>query len=161
MSGRESVVHLKRFHSFGLGESRVDNMLQGVESLAPEGAVKLGFQAHYPQLETKLMVEAPSLEEAKALVAPVAAEVQKRIGHYILCEDNETLEGVILDELAKAGGSLAVAEVGTFGAVGGRLARADAGRGIFQRRAVGSHGRLADKLFFLFIHVFTRFCTFL
>ncbi len=138
MSGRESVVHLKRFHSFGLGESRVDNMLQGVESLAPEGAVKLGFQAHYPQLETKLMVEAPSLEEAKALVAPVAAEVQKRIGHYILCEDNETLEGVILDELAKAGGSLAVAEVGTFGAVGGRLARADAGRGIFQRSAVCS-----------------------
>ena len=136
MWGKDSVVYLKRFHSFGLGESRVDNMLQGVEELAPAGAVKMGFQAHYPQLETKLMVEAATLEEAKAIVQPVADEVRKRIGNAILCEDNATLEGTILDELAKIGGSVAVAEVGTFGGVGARLAKADEGRGIFQRSAV-------------------------
>ena len=144
MSGKDSVVYLKRFHSFGLGESRVDNILQGVESLAPAGAVKLGFQAHYPQLETKLMVEAPTLAEAQAIVQPVADEVRKRIGNAILCEDNATLEGTILDELAKIGGSVAVAEVGTFGGVGARLAKADEGRGIFQRSAVCS--RPADMM---------------
>lgn len=144
MSGKDSVVYLKRFHSFGLGESRVDNILQGVESLAPAGAVKLGFQAHYPQLETKLMVEAPTLEEAKAIVQPVADEVRKRIGNAILCEDNATLEGTILEELAKIGGSVAVAEAGTFGGVGARLAKADQGRGIFQRSAVCS--RPADLM---------------
>ncbi|HKK31763.1 MAG TPA: hypothetical protein VKA18_15370, partial [Alphaproteobacteria bacterium] len=138
MAGMESVVYLKRFHSFGLGESRVDNMLEGVEKLAPPGAVKLGFQAHYPQLETKLMVEAPTRREAEAVVAPVAEEVQRRIGTFILCEDDQTLEGTILEELGKIGGSVAVAEVGTFGGVGGRLARADNGRGIFQRSAVCS-----------------------
>lgn len=138
MSGRESVVYLKRFHSFGQGESRVDNMLQGVESLAPAGAVKLGFQAHYPQLETKLMVEAPTLAEAQAIVQPVADEVRRRIGNSILCEDDATLEGTILDLLAAAGGSLAVAEAGTFGGVGARLAKADTGRGVFQRSAVCS-----------------------
>ena len=144
MSGRESVVYLKRFHSFGQGESRVDSMLQGVEDLAPPGAVKLGFQAHYPQLETKLMVEAPTMAEAQAIVAPVADEVRKRIGNAILCEDDATLEGTILDELAKLGGSIAVAEVGTFGGVGARLAKADDGRGIFQRSAVCS--RPADMI---------------
>jgi nicotinamide-nucleotide amidase len=138
MSGKESVVYLKRFHSFGLGESRVDNMLQGVESLAPAGAVKLGFQAHYPQLETKLMVEAPTLAEAEAIVAPVADEVRNRIGHFILCEDKETLEGTILAMLEAEGSSLAVAEVGTFGGVGSRLAHADRGRGVFRRSAVCS-----------------------
>ena len=54
LSGVQHVVRVKRFHSFGLGESRVDNMLSGVEDLASSGEVKLGFQAHYPQLETKL-----------------------------------------------------------------------------------------------------------
>ncbi|MGY9056522.1 MAG: competence/damage-inducible protein A [Alphaproteobacteria bacterium] len=142
LSGKESVVYLKRFHSFGLGESRVDALLQGVEELAPAGAVKMGFQAHYPQLETKLMVEAATMEEAKALVAPVAAEVAKRMGNFILCEDTATLEGTILNDLAAIGGSIAVAEVGTFGGVGTRLARADEGRGIFQRSAVC--GRAVD-----------------
>src|SRR5581483_10019736 len=34
-SGAQATIHLKRFHSFGLGESRVDAMLAGVEALAP------------------------------------------------------------------------------------------------------------------------------
>ena len=42
--GVRQVNYLKRFHSFGMGESRVDNLLSGVEDLAPAGAVKLGFR---------------------------------------------------------------------------------------------------------------------
>jgi len=147
MVGKGTVTLLKRFHSFGLGESRVDNMLQGVENLAPEGAVKLGFQAHYPQLETKLMAEAPTEAEATALIAPVADEVRRRIGNAVCSEDNDTLEGVILTELATFGGSVAVAEVGTFGSVGMRLARADAGEGVFRRAiACARIEDLADAL---------------
>ncbi len=55
-SGAPTVIQLKRFHSYGLGESHVDTMLAGVEDLVPGGGVKLGFRAHYPQLETKLTV---------------------------------------------------------------------------------------------------------
>src|SRR5476649_2245621 len=47
-SGAPASIHLKRFHSYGLGESHVDQLLTGVESLDPEGGVKLGFRAHYP-----------------------------------------------------------------------------------------------------------------
>src|SRR5262249_40459560 len=46
-SGLQAVIHLKRFHSYGLGESHVDALLTGVESLVPDGSVKLGFRAHY------------------------------------------------------------------------------------------------------------------
>src|SRR5918996_167990 len=55
-SGLQATIHLKRFHSYGLGESHVDSLLTGVDELAPDGSVKLGFRAHYPQLETKLTV---------------------------------------------------------------------------------------------------------
>src|SRR5215475_9023573 len=53
-SGQQSAIFLKRFHSYGLSESHVDSLLTGVEALVPDGTVKLGFRAHYPQLETKL-----------------------------------------------------------------------------------------------------------
>lgn len=134
--GVRQVNYLKRFHSFGMGESRVDNLLSGVEDLAPQGAVKLGFQAHYPQLETKLAVQAPTLAEATALVAPVAEEVRRRLGNVIMAEDDETLEGVILSALSAAGGTVAIAEVGTFGHVGVRLAAADPDGAVFRRSAV-------------------------
>src|SRR5438552_4331675 len=53
-SGLQTAIQLKRFHSYGLGESHVDALLAGVEALVPDGSVKLGFRAHYPQLDIKL-----------------------------------------------------------------------------------------------------------
>src|ERR1700739_3164027 len=47
-SGQQSAIYLKRFHSYGLGESPVDALLKGVADLVPDGTVKLGFRAHYP-----------------------------------------------------------------------------------------------------------------
>ena len=48
-SGDQSVIRLKRFHSFGLGESHADSLLNGLEEMVPDGTVKLGFRAHHPQ----------------------------------------------------------------------------------------------------------------
>ena len=39
-SGKQSAIYLKRFHSYGIGESHADTLLAGIESLAPEGNVK-------------------------------------------------------------------------------------------------------------------------
>ena len=138
MSGIQSVVSLERFHSFGLGESRVDNMLKGVEDLAEGGDVKLGFQAHYPQLETKLFARGATAEEVERRVAPVVQAVRETLGSYLLAEGTQTLEGVILDELGESGATLAVAEHGTNGAVAGRLAAADPRGAVFQRGALGA-----------------------
>src|SRR2546425_286654 len=44
-SGMQTAIVLKRFHSYGLGESHVDALLRGVEELVPDGSVKLGFRA--------------------------------------------------------------------------------------------------------------------
>ena len=37
-SGLQTAIHLKRFHSYGLGESHVDSLLTGVESSCPTAA---------------------------------------------------------------------------------------------------------------------------
>ena len=62
LSGEKFVTRLKTFHSYGIGESRADSLLEDIVSLAPDDNVKLGFQAHFPQLETKLHIRAKSEE---------------------------------------------------------------------------------------------------
>src|SRR5215510_1933559 len=103
--GTPGVIHLKRFHSYGLGESHVDQLLSGVEDLVADGSVKLGFRTHYPQIETKLTIRGVDRDDIAGKLAPVEAEVRKRLGNFILGEDDQRLEGVVLDALAARGGS--------------------------------------------------------
>lgn len=138
MTGESSVNRLKRFHSYGIGESRADTLLADVVDLAPDGAVKLGFQAHYPQLETKLAARGASEAEVARILEPVEAEVRKRLGSFVIAEDEATLEGEILDALAGKGGTVAVSELHTNGQISGRLAACDSGRGIFRRGVIAN-----------------------
>jgi nicotinamide-nucleotide amidase len=135
-TGAATAIHLKRFHSYGLGESHVDSLLEGVEALVPDGSVKLGFRAHYPQLETKLTVRGTDMEDVRRKLAPVQHEVRKRLGNFILAEDDQTLEGVILAALAERHATLAVVETFTSGMIAGRLAHWPGAEKIFVRGAV-------------------------
>lgn len=120
-SGLHTTIHVKRFHSYGLGESHVDALLQGLEALVPDGSVKLGFRAHYPQLETKLTARGADLDDVRRKLAPVEREVRRRLGNFILGEDDQTLEGVVLAELASRQASLAIVETFTGGQIAARL----------------------------------------
>jgi nicotinamide-nucleotide amidase len=135
-SGLQAAIFLKRFHSYGLGESHVDSLLAGVADLVPDGSVKLGFRAHYPQLETKLTVRGTDMDDIKRKLAPVEQEVRKRIGNFILGEDDQTLEGVVLAELAKCSGTLAVVETFTSGQIAARVAHLPGAEKIFKRGVV-------------------------
>ena len=135
-AGTSTAIHLKRFHSYGLGESHVDSMLDGVEALVPDGSVKLGFRAHYPQLETKLTVRGRDMDDVRVKLAPVQAEVRKRLGNFIMAEDDQTLEGVVLAALTKAEASLAMVETFTAGAIAARLAHLPGAEHVFRRGVV-------------------------
>ena len=136
LSGVAAAIHLKRFHSYGLGESHADALLAGVADLVPDGSVKLGFRAHYPQLETKLTVRGRDMAEVERKLAPVQAEVRKRLGNFILAEDDETLEGVVLAALAKVSGTLSVVESFTSGGIAARLAHRPGAEKLFRRGVV-------------------------
>jgi nicotinamide-nucleotide amidase len=135
-SGLQTAIHLKRFHSYGLGESHVDSLLTGVDALVPDGSVKLGFRAHYPQLETKLTVRGTDSDDVRRKLEPVEMEVRKRIGNFILAEDDQTLEGVVLAALASRQGSLAVVESFTGGQIAARLASLPGAETVFRRALV-------------------------
>jgi nicotinamide-nucleotide amidase len=145
--GAPTAIRLKRFHSYGLGESHVDALLQGVEELVPDGSAKLGFRAHYPQIETKVTVRGADEADIEAKLAPVVAEVRKRLGNFILAEDDDTLEGVILKALQRQDGSLAVVETFTSGQIAARVAPLPGAEGVFRRGLVARDtGELWDAL---------------
>jgi nicotinamide-nucleotide amidase len=135
-SGLQTAIHLKRFHSYGLGESHVDALLTGVETLVADGSVKLGFRAHYPQLETKLTVRGRDMDDVKGKLAPVEREVRKRLGNFILAEDEQTLEGVILSALTARQGSLTIVEMFTSGQIAARFAHLPGAEKVFRRGIV-------------------------
>jgi nicotinamide-nucleotide amidase len=135
-TGEPTSIYLKRFHSYGLGESHVDALLDGLEAMVPDGSVKLGFRAHYPQLETKLTVRGVDRADIDRKLAPVQAEVRKRLGNFILGEDDQTLEGVLVAELSRHGGSLAVVETYTGGQVAARIVPLPGAEAVFRRAIV-------------------------
>jgi nicotinamide-nucleotide amidase len=135
-AGEQTAIFLQRFHSYGIGESHADTLLAGVEALAPDGSVKLGFRAHYPQLETKLTVRGADMAEAKRKLAPVEQEVRRRLGNFVLAENDATLEGVVLDELKKHNATLALVETFSSGQIAGRLAHLPGADNILRRGVV-------------------------
>jgi nicotinamide-nucleotide amidase len=135
-SGMQTAIYLKRFHTYGIGESHADTLLAGVEALAPDGSVKLGFRAHYPQLETKLTVRGRDMDEIRAKLAPVEQEVRSRFGNFILAEDDRTLEGVVIEELESHDATLSVVETFTGGQIAARITHLPGAEKIVRRGIV-------------------------
>jgi nicotinamide-nucleotide amidase len=107
-----------------------------VDELVPDGSVKLGFRAHYPQLETKLTVRGSDMEDIRRKLVPVEREVRRRLGNFILAEDDQTLEGVILAELGSRHGSLATVEMFTSGQIAARVGPLPGAERVFRRGIV-------------------------
>jgi nicotinamide mononucleotide (NMN) deamidase PncC len=59
--------------------------------------------------------------------------VRKRLGNFILAEDDQTLEGIILDQLIKRQASLAVVEMFTSGQIAARVAPLPGAETVFRR----------------------------
>jgi nicotinamide-nucleotide amidase len=146
-TGAPATIRLKRYHGYGLGESHIDQLLQGVEELDPTGGVKLGFRAHYPQIETKLTIRGTDAADITAKLGPVDAVIRERLGNFIICEDDQTLEGVVNAGLAAAGGRLAVVETFTAGHIAMRLAHLPGAEAVFRRGLVArDRGQVFEAL---------------
>jgi len=122
LSGTTMVTTLKRFHTFGIGESRADQLLEDViNNNTDNGSVKLGFQSHYPQLETKLSIQAANEDLLNQILIPLTDKLRYRLGNFILCEDNTTLEDTVINKLHQQGQSLSCTEIDTGGAIAKRF----------------------------------------
>ncbi len=108
-----------RFHLFGLPESLVGERLSGVEGAFP--GVTLGYRAHFPEIQVKVLARAENHGAAQALAEKAAHEVRGRLADAIYGEGDDTFAGVVGRTLRTRGHTLAIAESCTGGLVGSLL----------------------------------------
>ena len=110
-----------RMRTFGLPESVVGEKLEGVE--ADFAGVTIGYRAHFPEIEVKVLARAASHSAAREVCERATAEVAARLGTYVFGDAEDTFPGVVGRALRARGWTLAIAESCTGGLVGHMLTR--------------------------------------
>jgi nicotinamide-nucleotide amidase len=110
-----------RLRTFGMPESAVGEKLAGVE--AAFSGVTIGYRAHFPEIEVKVLARGQSQALARESCDRAAAEVKQRLGAIVYGESDDTFAGVVGRALRAKGYTLAIAESCTGGLVGHLLTR--------------------------------------
>jgi nicotinamide-nucleotide amidase len=110
-----------RLRTFGLPESVVGERLAGVEEAFP--GVTIGYRAHFPEIEVKVLARGPSQAQARELCERATVEVRARLSDVIYGEADDSFAGVVGRTLRAKGLTLAIAESCTGGLVGHMITR--------------------------------------
>ena len=117
----ERLSHQIHLRCFGYAESEIGERLEGVEQTFP--GITLGYRAHFPEIEVKVLARAQSASEAEALSMRAADEVKVRLGDAVYGDRSDTFSSAVGRLLRDAGVTLAVAESCTGGLIGSMLTR--------------------------------------
>lgn len=110
--------YLKKINSFGLTEATVDELVNDLP--APNG-VQLGFRAHFPFIETKIMAWGVQSDGFAAETSAFAEAIRERLGEFRSYEDARNLAGKLVAVMSQAGHTLALAESCTGGMIASQL----------------------------------------
>ena len=110
--GLDEVIKVRVLHCAGLGEGMIDEKITDLEMLSNP---TVGLAAHTGVVDVRITAKAKSESEADELIAKVEADVRERLGSIVFGVDEDKLENVVLDMLAKRGLTLTAIESGLDG----------------------------------------------
>ena len=102
----------------GIGESTMEERVRDLLATRNPTVAPL---AHLGEAHLRITAKAGSEAEAEALIAPLEAELRRRLGDAVYGVDEHPLEAAVIDLLAERQRTLAVAESVTGGLLGARL----------------------------------------
>lgn len=116
--GQEHVIVSHNVHIYGRGEAPVaqllDDLMNGENpTLAP--------YAKEGECYMRVTTKAPTVEEADEMCRPLIEEIRRRVGDFVYSVDVESLEELVVGELAAQGKTLATAESCTGGLLSKRI----------------------------------------
>ena len=112
------VLESKSLHFFGIGESRLGEMLKDLmDNDNPTVAPYVGNA----EVRIRISAKARDLEAAHRLIYPVREEILRRAGEYYTGEDNIPLESYVGELLREQDLTVSIAESCTGGLVSSRL----------------------------------------
>jgi nicotinamide-nucleotide amidase len=106
------------FSTFGLSESRLDELLSGV--IDPAEA-RLSFRAAFPRMQTRVTVAGGEERELAERLERLEETVRERLGNAVYAVGDEGMEETVVRLLAERGLTLGVAESCTGGLIGSRI----------------------------------------
>jgi nicotinamide-nucleotide amidase len=109
-----TVFEVRVLRTFGLTESGADQALAGLEDRFPD--VKLGFRAHFPEIQVKLTVKGPDVAAARARLEAATADVRARLGDHVFSV-GAPMEEVVGEGLRGDQATLSTAESCTGGLI--------------------------------------------
>lgn len=151
-TGRQ-ILRSRVLRTIGIGESTME---ERVRDLLATRNPTIAPLAHLGEAHLRITAKAGSEAEAEALIAPLEAELRRRLGEAVYGVDDQPLEAAVIDLLARRQHTLAVAESVTGGLLAGRLTNVPHSSDVFlgglitytnavKRDVLGISGELLDR----------------
>lgn len=122
IAGADSVLHSRVLRAWGLGESKVAELL---DELFQSANPSVAFLITDMEVKIRISAKAADVKTAHALIAPVEQEIRARLGEVVFGADEETVETLVVGGLSRRGWKVATVEEATMGQVGARIALTD------------------------------------
>lgn len=106
------IIKVRVLHCAGLGEGMIDEKIADLETLSNP---TVGLAAHTGVVDVRIAAKAKSESEANAMIAEIESQVRERLGSVVFGVDEDKLEDVLLDMIARRGMTLTAIESGLDG----------------------------------------------
>jgi len=106
------IIKIRVLHCAGLGEGMIDEKIADLEKLSNP---TVGLAAHTGVVDIRIAAKAKNEAEADAMIASIEMQVRERLGDIVFGADEDRLETVTLNEVAKRGWTLTAIESGLDG----------------------------------------------
>jgi nicotinamide-nucleotide amidase len=106
------IIKIRILHCAGLGEGMIDEKIADLETLSNP---TVGLAAHTGVVDIRIAAKAKNEAEADAMIADIESQVRERLGDVVFGADEDKLEDVVLNTVAKRGWTLIGVESGLDG----------------------------------------------
>ena len=106
------IIKIRILHCAGLGEGLIDEKIADLEIL---NNPTVGLAAHTGVVDIRIAAKAKSEAEADSMIAKIEHQVRERLGEVVFGVDEDTLEEMTLNTVAKRGWTLVGVESGLDG----------------------------------------------
>ena len=106
------IIKIRVLHCAGLGEGMIDEKIDDLEMLSNP---TVGLAAHTGVVDIRIAAKAESEAHADKMIADIENQIRGRLGDAVFGTDEEKLEEVVLNEVAKRGWTLVGVESGLDG----------------------------------------------
>src|SRR5690349_2733705 len=108
----DEIIKIRVLHCSGLGEGMIDEKIADLERLSNP---TVGLAAHTGVVDIRIAAKAKDEAEADRMIADIENQIKEQLGEVVFGADEDKLEDVVLNTVAKRGWSLVGVESGLDG----------------------------------------------